>query len=206
MDKKEQLIFNHLKEKIEKRVFDEYDIYAFYILVRGVIGKSKYPFISDFGDFIAHRKRNRGFIMDAIKGAIDSHYSCKNDSSKEIQGYQGIPYDKWKKEWGTFADDFNISLSEQIIEEITICTFSLLQGSVYECSCYKGHVEVIGDIEKKLSIATVEDDNKDAPYICFMTTPSIVNNNCSSIVLDEPFETFRQDGELHIKNIRGIIF
>lgn len=83
-DKKEQMLLDHYCEKIVARVFDEYDIYSFLILVRsrftvkekrGHNGSSpKYKWLTELGDLVAHRERDRGEIFAGITTVIKSGY------------------------------------------------------------------------------------------------------------------------------------
>ena len=83
-DKKEQLLLDHYCKKIAARVFDEYDIYPFLILVRshftvkekrGHKGSApKYKWLTELGDLVAHRERDRGEIFAGITTVTKSGY------------------------------------------------------------------------------------------------------------------------------------
>ena len=73
MDQKEIELVTELHDKIIKRKCDEKDIYSLLIIIRSYAdGKTA---VREFGDFIAHREKDRGFISDYLirtKGILDN--------------------------------------------------------------------------------------------------------------------------------------
>jgi hypothetical protein len=76
MDKKELWLISKLHEKIVQGTFTETDVLSLLILLREHVGKTS-P-IREFGDFIAHRAKDRGIIKDltslmkrALSGEFD---------------------------------------------------------------------------------------------------------------------------------------
>ena len=64
--------------------------------------------------------------MECIANAIDNKYLCKANS-KEIEGYNGIDEDEWKNQWYNLGSQFQITINDDIIKEITLCIYSLAQ-------------------------------------------------------------------------------
>ncbi len=48
-------------------------------------------------------------------------------NSKEIEGYNGIDEDEWKNQWYNLGSQFQITINDDIIKEITLCIYSLAQ-------------------------------------------------------------------------------
>lgn len=135
-DEKERLMIAHYFGLLAENNFTEYDILGFLMVLRREMDKEKYKYIHDFSNLIAHRNRDKGVAMDAIKGAIDSNYEFIAGTRK-IKGYHGVPYDKWVSEWKNLAANFSKQLSDETIHDITICVFSLAQNTIYTKTCTK---------------------------------------------------------------------
>ena len=118
-DEKERLMIAHYFGLLAENNFTEYDILGFLMVLRREMDKEKYKYIHDFSNLIAHRNRDKGVAMDAIKGAIDSNYEFIAGTRK-IKGYHGVPYDKWVSEWKNLAANFSKQLSDETIHDITI--------------------------------------------------------------------------------------
>lgn len=108
MDEKAKVILQHYKNKIEEQLFDEYDILGFLVFVRSYIGLSAdFKTINEFSNLIAHRKRDRGRVMESIEVAIKNNYEVAK-GTKKIKGYNGIHYNEWEKEWYKLGEKFDI--------------------------------------------------------------------------------------------------
>lgn len=199
-DKKEKFIFEHYKKILEERIFDEYDILGFLIFIRRHISSSKYPYIRDFADLIAHRNRKRGKIMECIDAGITHHHETLSGPNV-VKGYSGMNYNDWEKEWFDLATEFEITLSAPIIIEITVCAFSLAQCTEYvgEKSSNKGKIELFQGKDNCLALASVAAE-KGSPYICFSKVGSFdYKKQYYFGIIDEPVEAVRIDGTLHLK-------
>lgn len=203
MDKKEKVILEHYKNIIETRNFDEYDILGFLIFTREKVKTSNYSLITEFTDLIAHRHRNRGVVMNNIAIAITNGYACCNG---KIQGYNGIEWDEWKREWENFGRDININIDENIITEITVCIYSLAQDTTYENDQGINGKIVLFLNEGSLCMMTTE-GNLDSSYICFSKFGNFnIELNIEAGHIKEPVETERKDGNLYLKCSQGTIF
>ncbi len=168
MDLKAKFMLKNYKELIENRAFDEFDILGFLIFIRSFIYKnSKYKLIEEFADLVAHRERNQGMAMKCIANAIDNKYLCKANS-KEIEGYNGIDEDEWKNQWYNLGSQFQITINDDIIKEITLCIYSLAQKTVYDDKKrHNGTIEFGADSRTgEIALLTTE-GRKDSLYICF---------------------------------------
>lgn len=106
-DLKEKSMLAYYKNILEQRLFDEYDILGFLIFIRRHLSDGKYPYIKEFADLVAHRKRNQGKILDAISGAIKNQYQLIPGTA-HVQGYVGMQYVDWEKEWQELGHEFDI--------------------------------------------------------------------------------------------------
>ena len=74
-DEKERLMITHYFGLLAENSFTEYDILGFLMVLRQELDSEKYKYIYDFANLIAHRSRNQGVAMDAIKGALSGKIS-----------------------------------------------------------------------------------------------------------------------------------
>ena len=199
-DKKARFIFEHYNKILKERLFDEYDILGFLIFIREHIDNSKYPYIKDVADLIAHRSRNWGKVMECIDAAI-AHDHETLPGTNVAKGYSGMDYSKWEKEWFDLSAEFEIALSSPIIIEITVCVFSLAQSTEYvgKKSGNKGKIELCQGNDNCLALVSVA-DGKDSPYICFSKVGSFeYKKQYFWGIIDEPVEAVRIDGNLRLK-------
>ncbi len=210
IDQKEKIIFLHYKDKIENLEFDEYDILGFLIFIRRHIytDREKYENIIEFCDLIAHRERNQGKAINAIKGGIYNQYQTRDDSNK-LKGYSGIYQEIWKKEWENFFDEFKITYNDKTILEITLCIYSLAQYTKYifgkNNKCI-AEMSLFQEEDGSLTISTKEiKDN--TPFVNFARYGKYDFKYifpCGDI--DEEVETYRDDKNiLRLKTKTGTI-
>lgn len=198
---KEQVILNHYKKVIEERQFDEYDILGFLIFVRPKC--DNYSIIQEFCHLVAHRKRDRGKIMDSITAAIKNNYNTKDNSAK-VKGYHGIKWCEWRKTWDMFGNDLAITFSDVVLQEITLCIFSLLQDTHYRSEAYSGTIKLFQSSNGQISICTTE-GLPHSLFVCFMTLEGITGHDQQFVgVISEPVETCRIDGALRLRTSTGI--
>lgn len=198
MDEKEILLMEEYKFKFANNSFVEYDIYGFLILIRNYIRKCKksYFYIIEFCDLIAHRKRDRGLIMNNFSRAIESRYRA--DKFGKIILVNGIDIKKWKKEWEKLSRSLKLDLTEKNIDEITMCIFSLAHGTIYNNfgnkSTRKGHkhigkVKIFRDINNNLYIG-VGANRRNSKFFAFAKYPCKIKN----------FDDFIYNGELLVRD------
>ena len=166
MDEKANQIFEHYKYIIEHRKFNEYEILGFLIFIRNFIRKNKYEYIYEFTDLVAHRKRDRGIIMESIANAIDNKYECV-EGTKKLKGYKSIAEEDWKEQWVKFGKDYDIDLNEIIIKEIVLCIFSLAQKAVYIKNNKKGCIDIM-TLSNSGSVSMITSELEgESPCVCF---------------------------------------
>lgn len=182
MDDKEKLLLKEYKYKFSNNSFIEYDIYGFLILIRNYIRthKSTYPYIIEFCDLIAHRKRDRGLIMDAISAAIENKY--KIDDSGKLLLVNGIDINEWKREWEKVSRFLKLSLTEQNIDDITMCIFSLSHNTVYDNYRFartghkhRGKIKIFQDNNYNLYIGG-RANRKDSNFFAIAKYPCKIKN------------------------------
>lgn len=129
------------------------------IFVRSYIGLSAdFKTINEFSNLIAHRKRNRGRVMESIEVAIKNNYEVAK-GTKKIKGYNGIHYNEWEKEWYKLGEKFDIKFTPKIIKEVTICIFLIAQFTEYKSGNYSGRIEILRS-ENSLHLVTTEGEPK----------------------------------------------
>ena len=213
MDEKEKIILKHYQKIIRDRKFDEYDILGFLIFIRRHLEKGKFPCILEFCDLIAHREREKGIAMEAITTAIKKGYEI--EEGYKISGYEGIQKKKWSNEWEKLLGTLDIQFSESVLLEISLCIYSLAQDTQYnktkispdtaEEITYKGTVKLFQSICGNLNLFTTEGQSN-SPFICFAQIgPYHYQKEFPSGYINEPVETFRDNGVLHLKTMSGEI-
>jgi hypothetical protein len=89
MDKKELSLLTYYYNKVTSDSFDEKDVYAFLILLRDHTEKDTPA--REFGDFIAHRERDRGAFMQKL---LKQAELCNEIIFKNIQPITQEQHDK----------------------------------------------------------------------------------------------------------------
>ena len=158
------------KNILEKDEFLETDIIGFLIFIREYIDKGKYNQIYDMCDFIAHRFRNFGIIVNNLNNAINNNYIPNN--KKRVIGVNGFEIEKLNSKWIDLCNHFGIKIDKRIARNIMICYCSLLQCSKYELENNKmGIIQFLQGVDNSLNIC-IKENKKDAPMICFMKIPN----------------------------------
>ena len=204
MDLKEKKMLQHYRDIIENKSFDEYDILGFLIFIRRhIVDKNSY--IQEFADLVAHRERNRGIVIDCIRVAIANNYQTE-DNGKKVIGYQGMNYDTWVNQWKEIGVDYNISLNEDIIKEITLCVFSLAQHTKYnDQKGNSGKMSLFQGKDNSLALTTSE-DNPRSLFVCFAKFGNFnFVRKLSAGFLRKPVETVRENGILRLLDEDGYI-
>lgn len=206
MDNKEQQIMIHYKKLIETNTFDEYDILGFLIFIRRHLSYKEYPYITEFAHLIAHRERDRGKVYDCIITAIKNEYQTEKNG-RTVVDYNGMNYAEWVREWKDIGHKLDIDFTDNVLEDLTLCVFSLAQFS-----CYKdkegresGKLELFVGRDNSLALMTTE-GNSDSLYICFSKFGSF--KLCRKIPaghLKNPVETVRENGKLRLRDSEGFI-
>ena len=201
-DEKQKQMLKHYAKLFEEFVFDEYDIMGFLMVVREEIRKeNSYPFILEFADLIAHRKRNRGLIAKAIKAAIDNNYETYDGGC--VKGYQGIDETRWKEEWKKLLPELNIAVNKRLLDEITICICSLANGSNYDDEAGHAGIVRLGFSKNKIALTTTE-GKKDSLYVTFFVYSGLVLNVDAKYDYAKWIgETVRENGVLRMKDEYG---
>jgi len=198
MDKKAEQILEYYKGIIKNRVFLEYDILGFLIFIREYIknDNEKYKYIIEFADLIAHRTRDRGIVMECIKGAINNQYSHEQDS-KKLTGYDGVNVEEWEYEWSELAKEYTFDINPIIIKEITLCIYSLAQNTLYLKNEYKGIVNLsFFHNDNSIALLTTEGE-KDSLFVCFAKYSGFdINEEYNGTILNDIGYTIREENRL----------
>jgi hypothetical protein len=203
LDNKEKIMLAHYDGLFQKFLFDEYDVLGFLMLVREHIRneKNKYPCILEFADLIAHRKRNQGKVITAIKAAMDNNYQTYD--GKHVIGYHGIDEKSWKKEWTELFTDLNIQLNIRLLDEITICICSLANGSKYKDAYGHAGILYLAFSKNRIALITTEGGGDSLHVAFFVYTVSdrdIQDKNELGCWISE---TVRDDGILRMRDEVG---
>ncbi len=204
-DRKEEAFLQFFKNRFENALFDEKDVYSFLIFIRDHLidlDKSKYNYIIDIGDTIAHRHRDRGVAMVAIQGAIENGYRI-TPASNHIEGYHGIHYSDWCKQWKYLGDQIGIAFEKNTIHDITLCVFSLLQYTEYTRGNSTGHIELFQNPNNELCVCTTE-GHAHSLYINFSLLDNVpFLKRYEAGLIDEVVTAVREDGYLRLINESG---
>ena len=205
MDIKESNMLKHYKQLIENREFDEYDIYAFLILIRDHIPKGKLKIFRDFADAVAHREKNKGIMVDNIKNCIINNYQKSNGA--KVKDYTSFSIKSWNNQLKQLMNIFDIKTNKIIIKELTVCIFSIFQNLILKDK----NDNILGEIVmlanhtcNEIYLCTSEIDN-DFSKVCFIKQNNIIiSQELLEIMKYSPAEAIREDRILKLKNRKGI--
>ena len=205
MDIKENQIYRHYVDLLEQRMFDEYDILGFLIFIRRHLDRTKYPAITEVSDLIAHRERNQGIVLNGLRNAMNNHYMLTPVTQK-VKQFKGISKQRWRKEWTALSKEFSITLSNNTINEIMLCIFSLISCSKYKKGKYKGELKLFQDLKNNELALVLTEGKQNSLNICFSKYGKY--QFCQKYYLgkiDMPVETIRENGNLRLLNSNGYI-
>ncbi|MBE6113950.1 MAG: hypothetical protein E7191_02620 [Erysipelotrichaceae bacterium] len=210
---KELVIFNHYKYLIENRLFDEFDILGFLIFIREYVDESKYIIISEYCNLIAHRTREHGKTMDAIKQLeviapkvirSTASYDVVNKKKKPAKRYKlnnaGIKESEWNKELDSFFQEYGIQVNEQIKKEFILCIFSFAQNTNYENGNVNGKAELLQMLADNTLILTITltDGTKSPVFVFSIVGPFNFLKKLKNPTIEEAVVTKRENGELRL--------
>lgn len=203
MDLKAKQMCERYCRKIINREFNEYDIYNFYIFIRGYLGsmKGEYGWIQEWSDLIAHRKRDRGKVFQNISNAKHNNYEVI-EGSKMIKDYVGMPEGTLEGEFYELLKELGYEASEKILKEIVLCTLSIANFAQYVIDEANG---IIGEIRLWQTnngvglVSCADIRNGDEVYVWLTgLTGDFLNTDFFMGYLKKPVEVIRQNGELVI--------
>lgn len=204
MDIKEKKMLQHYKNIIENRCFDEYDIFGFLIFIRWHLGNNQ-KYIRDFADLMAHREREWGLAVKCIKATIDNQGKTESDG-KKVKDYHGVDYTIWVREWKELGLEHQIAINDKIIQEITLCIFSLAQYTKYDDKRgHAGKMDLFQGRDKSLALTTSE-NKSGSLFVCFAKSTAFnFVRELSAGYLRKPVETVREDSQLRLRDEDGYI-
>lgn len=175
MDSKEKLLLEQYKKKFRNNSFEEYDIYGFLILIRNYIKqrKSKYKYLNEFCDLVAHRKRDRGIIMDSICVMIEKKYYITQKGY--INDFNILDNNTWVNEWQKLSKALKLSLTNNNINEITMCIFSLVQNTKYDNKKHHGYVKLLVDMNSNIYLVCTV-GNVNSKMVAFAKYKNCISN------------------------------
>lgn len=161
MDKKSKELVRNIHKRILNHSFDEIDIYSLLILLREESTLKKDYSITDWElgylhevcDFVAHRNRNKGFVLEEAK-CIYKHTMTTGEFHLETQTKRrvvaGLSENAIIKEINSIFERLELSSIPKKCEcEIILCIISILQLSEFKSDDGKVHgylyVEICND-------------------------------------------------------------
>lgn len=201
MDEKAQQIFERLCNKVVNGEFDEDDIYEFYIFIRSYLKsfKGKYKWIREWGDLIAHRKRNEGAVLRNMKNAISNGYAVI-EGTNQIKGYHGMEEGELEKEFSDLFREAGYAVSVQALKEIKLCTFSIANFSRYKISDKPGRTGQVRLVQTQSGLALCSHaGERDDFYIGLsILKGNYIDKDFPCGFIDKPIEVRRKNKELVI--------
>ena len=204
-DEKELLWLEKYKYIIESYSFDECDLLGFLIFIRNFVNKheKELNYIKEFCDLVAHRSRNRGIAMSAIKSAEKNKYCLNEDGT--VKGYHGIDSKKWIDQWKLLFNWLEFKVTDRMIQEITLCVFSIAQGMECRNGTFKGEIHLFQNQNGNLYLTTCEGE-KDSQFINFACSGKYDFKFFYVFgYIDETVITYRENNELHLKSKNHLI-
>lgn len=211
-DKKEYQMINYYCARVANRQFDERDIYSFLILIRDHFDSNekynkgtptdsrKYKWLSEFGDLIAHRGRNDGVISNSIAATSASNYTTEAATSK-LKKYDGIEPGILEKEIYDLFCELKFNVTNQIVAEIILCVFSILNFSRYthRRANINGEIRIV-QAQKGLMLCTNGDITDKGAFLVGLAVLEgyFIKTKFPGGIINVPIEVVRHNGELVI--------
>ena len=210
-DQKEKQMLDYYYGKLRNENFDEKDIYVFFILIRRFTNElwfterfTKQNWICEIGDLIAHRERKMGKIFNSLK-ATSQIDRCHSGT---VPGSEGLQAEAFRIMLNFLLEQLGYAkLSENIMEDILLCIFSILQLSKYiETDKESGTTTIRRVIVLILEneICLVTDDTGNNLHVnlgiidnSYMTTDTI--KRVKVIHCNNPITVLRSNGNLLIE-------
>lgn len=213
MTNKEQNMLLHYKYLIENRLFDEYDIYGFLILIRNNVPIT-FDLIIELGDTMAHKNnKNKGRAFESIKNSRNNNFQLNKKG--KVRDYKGISSKEWNQKWTELLKYYNIKINDLILLELKICTISLLQGTLFVKDKQNyGEMAIQTNMStNQLSLVTTGskyfaiDGRKqyDNVAVAFTTIEDVKIKQEINFFECSILETYRENGILKLKNENGLI-
>lgn len=223
MDLKEKEVLKYYKFRIENRLFDETDVYGFLIFIREHLtpndkSLNKLNLICEMSNMIAHRERNQGNTIDYFI-EVEKNVENLTELSSTTQKLNYTNFDL-KQQLKVMFLQFNINVDSIIIDEVFICILSILQYIKLKTN----NRVYIGELVPQLEIYNLNDKKSIIFKIIFKAVAGYKSEflfhslyqeiNCKFLLQNEkeiienrfPIRCIRKDGELILKNNKGIIF
>lgn len=204
MDKKSKELICSIHEKILHSSFDEIDIYSLLILLREESALNKDYSITDWKngylheicDFVAHRNRNKGFVLEEAKYiykhcTTTGEFHFNTESKRRVVA--GLSEEAIIHEINSIFEKLELCPIPKTSEnEIILCIISILQLSVFKSADGEVHgylyVEICNDgiyllndiFDAGLSqiLLRVEDER----YMNVVKTPLALKSSCFRLI------------------------
>lgn len=172
MDKKECLLFNHYKNRLEKDLFDEYDVLGILILLRPYM--DQYKNLLEFAHIIAHRERDRGIGMECITTVQNNDFELV-EGTKKVVGFEGISYIKIEEELNSILSEHDINVSNDVLKGVIFCIFSLSQFVEYKNGDITGKMYLMQGNSNTLALCATE-GKEHSYFVCFSYMSGVKHN------------------------------
>lgn len=201
MDAKEFWLITQLHSTIESGSFTERDILALLITLRNHTRKDN--LVREFGDFIAHREKDRGILKEYLS-SIQSSMNSKSSNTAEVV----FKVHTSESIQNSFNEVFrSLGLSElnlEVANQITVCIISLLQSVEIKIE------DLVASVPKLLIGVTYEYiallGQGKLPTGHIMAFPVLIASNkyvnlpsnvTQYMILDHVVETYSVNGDLY---------
>jgi len=120
MDDKERYMVEQIHTVLLSGSFHEQDILRLFIILRNQARKGS--LVEEFGDFVAHREKDRGLLKSSMKSAMSALVN-----KTEVDFPQINTSEIHNALNGTFKSLGLQEIDERLANQITVCLISLLQ-------------------------------------------------------------------------------
>ena len=204
MDRKSEDLICNIHQRILHSSFDEIDIYSLLILLREYSTLNKdysitdweHGYLHEICDFVAHRNRNKGFVLEEAK-YIYKHCTTTGefhfDTESKRRVIAGLSEESIIHEINSIFEKLELCpIPKESENEIILCIISILQLSVFKSDDGEVHgylyVEICNDgiyllndiFDAGLSqiLLRVEDER----YIDVVKTPLALKSSCFRLI------------------------
>lgn len=195
MDIKERFLIERTCSTIHSGNFHELDVLALLILLRPHAAKNSH--IKEFGDFVAHREKDRGVLQGFLKC-----FQCTLHGNSNFDPENHVTNDHIHDSFNGIFRQINLpELNGELANQITVCIISLLQSVEIKIQKNQSPRDLEVGVSSK-NIALLGPGIVPAGHV--MDYPILLAKNCLQDAASYPSTFMRYDHVVEAVSVNGV--